>query len=132
MEKLETNLVLCDLRALDLVLGNGAGLVFHFDLQVFRGHNFGGKVQDPGQLASGKPVVRIVIRNPCLKKARLLPPHGSAAIDESLHHMPHLGHVEIGGDRIPVWQYQADVLFRMGAEVFLEGAQVHAIIGICS
>jgi N-acetylglutamate synthase len=119
-------------RAFDSVLGNRARLILHFNIKVVRRYDLGGKLKDLGQLFGGEPVIRIVPRHPGLEKAGLLQPNRAAAINELLHDVPHFGHVEIGGNRISVRKDQPYVLCWVTEEVCLEGAQVHAILGIFS
>ena len=75
-------------------------------------------------------MIRIILRHPSLEEAGLKTPNGAATINEVLRHVAHLGHVKVGRNRITVRKDEADVLGRMLTEVCLEGAKVHAILGI--
>ena len=59
-------------------------------------------------------MIGIVPRHPGLEKAGFLPANRAAAINEVLHHVPHLRDVEIGRNRIPVRKDETDVLGRDG------------------
>lgn len=132
MCELEAQFVSVRANALDFVLSNRARLIFHLNLQVLRGHDLGGKIQDIRQLLGGEPMIRIILRHPSLQKAGLKPPNGAATINKVLRHVPDLGDVEIGRNRVSIRQDESDVLGRMLTEVCLEGPKVHAILGIFS
>jgi hypothetical protein len=120
MGELEAQLISVRLDAIDLVLGHRARLVLHLHLQVLGRHDPCRKLQDAGEFAREEPVIRVIFRHPCLKETRLLPPNGASAINEVFYHMPHLGDVEFGRNRVTVRKDKTYALGGMLQKVCLE------------
>lgn len=114
----------------DRVLGHTAWFIFHFHLQFARRNHLAGEIKDFGEFVRRKAMIGVVARDPGLQKTRFDPPDRASTIDEVLYDMPHLSDVESRRDRVAVGQDQTDIQIGVLTKVCLEGAQVHAIIGI--
>jgi len=132
MDQLEAQLVVNELCALDLVLGDCARLILHFHLVVLGRQNLGGEVQYIGQFLSRQTMIWVHFRDPGLEQAGLNAPNRPTAVDERLRYLPDLGNVERCRNRMPIRQHEENVVGWVPSEVCLEGGKVHAIIGICS
>ena len=103
--------------------------MLHFNLQVFMGEDIRGAIENSRQLPGKEPMFEVIM-NPSLEEARFLKASGSAAIDEPLCNVPHLGDVVMGGNLGTIGKADCNRLFWVGSQLDFEFFNVHGLAAV--